>query len=97
MPGAIEDVLRSSPSVVQFRRTATRDLEYAGVRFAEGDKVIINYDSANGKETIGRGSARFDITRDPNPHISFGDGTHFCPGSNLARLEVKTLLIKLVQ
>ncbi|MFC5992844.1 cytochrome P450 [Pseudonocardia hispaniensis] len=95
LPGAIEEVLRFSPSVIQFRRTATRDLEYGGVTISEGDKVIINYASANRDELVFDDPDRFDITRHPNPHISFGDGTHFCLGANLARLEVKTLLTEL--
>jgi cytochrome P450/NADPH-cytochrome P450 reductase len=95
LPGAIEEVLRFSPSVIQFRRTATRDLEYAGQRIAEDDKVIINYAAANRDETVFDDPDRFDITRDPNPHISFGDGTHFCLGANLARLQVRVLLTEL--
>ena len=95
LPGAIEEVLRFSPSVIQFRRTATRDLEFAGQRIAEDDKVIINYASANRDETVFDDPDRFDIGRDPNPHISFGDGTHFCLGANLARLQVRVLLTEL--
>jgi len=95
LPGAIEEVLRFNPSVIQFRRTATRDLEYAGHRIAEDDKVVINYAAANRDETVFDDPDRFDITRDPNPHISFGDGTHFCLGANLARLQVRVLLTEL--
>lgn len=95
LPGAVEEVLRFSPSVIQFRRTATRDLELAGRRIAEDDRVVINYASANRDEEVFEKPDRFDITRDPNPHISFGDGTHFCLGANLARLQVHTLLTEL--
>ncbi len=90
LPGAIEEVLRFSPSVIQFRRTVTHDLELGGQRLAENDKVVINYVSANRDEEVFADPDRFDITRDPNPHISFGDGTHFCLGANLARLQVRT-------
>ena len=96
LPGAIEEVLRFSPSVIQFRRTATRDLELAGQRIAEDDRVIINYASANRDETIFADPDRFDVARDPNPHISFGDGTHYCLGANLARLQVRVLLTELL-
>ena len=96
LPSAIEEVLRFSPSVIQFRRTATRDLEFAGQHISENDRVIINYASANRDETVFTDPDRFDITRDPNPHISFGDGTHFCLGANLARLQVRVLLDRAV-
>ena len=96
LPSAVEEVLRFSPSVIQFRRTATRDLEVAGQHIAENDRVIINYASANRDETVFDDPDRFDIGRDPNPHISFGDGTHFCLGANLARLQVRVLLTELL-
>jgi cytochrome P450/NADPH-cytochrome P450 reductase len=95
LPGAIEEVLRYSPSVIQFRRTATRALELGGQAIAENDKVVINYASANRDEAVFTDPDRFDITRDPNPHISFGDGTHFCLGANLARLQTRVLLTEL--
>jgi cytochrome P450 / NADPH-cytochrome P450 reductase len=95
LPRAIEEVLRFSPSVIQFRRTATHDLDFAGHRIAEDDRVIINYASANRDETVFEQPDRFDITRDPNPHISFGYGTHFCLGANLTRLQVRVLLTEL--
>ena len=96
LPSALEEVLRFAPSVIQFRRTATRDLELAGQHIAENDKVEINYASANRDETVFADPDRFDITRDPNPHLSFGDGTHFCLGANLARLQARTLLTELL-
>ncbi|MFW6867009.1 cytochrome P450 [Nocardioides sp. CPCC 206347] len=95
LPGAVEEVLRFNPSVIQFRRTATRDLELAGQQVAENDRVVINYASANRDEAVFDEPDRFDITRDPNPHISFGDGTHYCLGANLARLQVHTVLKEL--
>nr|WP_277351820.1 cytochrome P450 [Antrihabitans stalactiti] len=96
LPTAVEEVLRFAPSVIQFRRTATRDLELAGQKIAENDKVEINYASANRDETVFTDPDRFDITRDPNPHVSFGDGTHFCLGSNLARLNARTILTEVL-
>lgn len=97
LPGTIEEVLRFSPSVIQFRRTATRDLVLGGQQIAEDDKVIINYASANRDETVFTDPDRFDIKRDPNPHISFGDGTHYCLGANLARLQTRVLLTELFE
>jgi hypothetical protein len=96
VPSAIEEVLRFSPSVIQFRRTATRDLELGGQKISENDKVVISYASANRDEDVFDDPGRFDITRDPNPHISFGDGTHFCLGANLARLQTRVLLTELL-
>ncbi len=95
LPTAIEEVLRYSPSVIQFRRTATRALELGGEKIAENDKVVINYASANRDADVFDEPGRFDIGRDPNPHISFGDGTHFCLGANLARLQARVLLTEL--
>ena len=95
LPSTVEEVLRFNPSVIQFRRTATRDLELAGRSIAEDDRVVINYASANRDQSVFDEPDRFDITRDPNPHISFGDGTHFCLGANLARLQVHTVLREL--
>ena len=95
LPSAIEEVLRFSPSVIQFRRTATRDLIVGDQQIAENDKVVINYASANRDEAVFTDPDRFDIGRDPNPHISFGDGTHFCLGANLARLQTRVLLSEL--
>src|SRR6266536_1350982 len=96
VPSAIEEVLRFSPSVIQFRRTATRGLELGGQKISENDKVVISYASANRDEDVFDDPGRFDITREPNPHISFGDGTHFCLGANLARLQTRVLLTKLL-
>ncbi|GAB90835.1 cytochrome P450 [Gordonia rhizosphera] len=96
LPSAIEEMLRFNPSVIQFRRTATRDMEFGGVQIRENDRVIINYASANRDPSVFENPDVFDIGRDPNPHISFGDGTHFCLGANLARLQVRTLLTELL-
>jgi cytochrome P450/NADPH-cytochrome P450 reductase len=95
MPGALDEVLRWWPPVIQFRRTATKDTELAGQPIAEGDKVVIFYASANRDEATFSDPDRFDITRDPNPHLSFGVGPHFCLGAALAKLEAKVLLTEL--
>ncbi|OBK91084.1 cytochrome P450 [Mycolicibacter sinensis] len=95
LPGAIEEMLRCTTPVIQFRRTATQDTEVAGQPIGAGDKVVIVYASANRDDTVFEDPNRFDITRDPNPHISFGDGTHFCLGANLARLEARVLFTEL--
>jgi cytochrome P450 len=87
IPGAVEEVLRWANPLHYFRRTATADTELAGVPIAKGDKVAMIYTSANRDETVFLRAQDFDIHRDPNPHLSFGTGEHFCLGVHLARLE----------
>jgi cytochrome P450 len=96
MAPAIEEVLRwTSPSPSK-RRTATRPAELAGTAIAPGDKVVIWEGSANRDERVFAGSMSFDITRSPNPHLTFGHGTHFCLGANLARLEIRVMYEELL-
>ncbi len=89
LPAAIEELLRWITPVHYFRRTATRDVELSGVRIAEGEKVVLVYASANRDEAVFPEPDRFDPTRDPNPHLAFGFGEHFCLGAALARLEAR--------
>jgi cytochrome P450/NADPH-cytochrome P450 reductase len=96
LPGAVEEMLRFSPPVIQFRRTATRDTSLAGQAIKQGEKVVIVYASANRDEDVFDEPDRFDIARDLNRHLSFGDGTHFCLGANLARLEARVLFTELL-
>jgi cholest-4-en-3-one 26-monooxygenase len=92
IPTAAEELIRWVSPVNAFRRTAIQDTELAGQKIAEGDKVIIFYTSANRDEAIFRAPQDFDIGRDPNPHIAFGFGPHFCLGRHLAALELRVLL-----
>jgi cytochrome P450 len=86
---AVEEVIRWASPVVYMRRRVTQATELAGVRMAEGDKVSMWYCSANRDETKFADPYRFDVSRDPNPHVGFGGGgTHFCLGANLARREI---------
>jgi cytochrome P450 len=87
LPVAVEEVLRFANPLHYFRRTATRDADIGGTAVREGDKVAMIYTSANRDETVFAEPHRFDTTRDPNPHLSFGIGGHFCLGAHLARLE----------
>ena len=90
--GAVEEILRWSTPVMYFRRNATRDTVVGGQPIAAGDKVSLWYISANRDEDVFDDPFRFDITRDPNPHIAFGGGgPHFCLGAQLARLEIRML------
>jgi cholest-4-en-3-one 26-monooxygenase len=92
LPSAIEEMLRWASPVMCFRRTAQRDLVLGGQPVAEGEKVVIWYISANRDDSVFDDPFRFDITRNPNPHIAFGGGgPHFCLGANLARLEIRVM------
>jgi cytochrome P450 len=86
-PGAVEEILRYENPLHYFRRTATADTELSGQAIAAGDKVAMIYTSANRDEEAFDDPQRFDIRRDPNPHLSFGIAEHFCLGVHLARLE----------
>ena len=86
MPAAVEEILRWSTPVLHFRRTATRDVELRGTQIREGDKVVVWYASANFDERAFPDPLRFDITRSPNNHVTFGrGGPHFCLGAHLAQ------------
>ncbi len=92
MPDAIEEILRWTSPVVNFLRTATEDFNLSGTRIAAGDTVGLFYPSANRDERVFDDPYRFDISRSPNPHLTFGFGAHFCLGTNLARAELKASL-----
>jgi cytochrome P450 len=87
IPAAVEEILRWFNPLHYFRRTATEDVELGGKRIAKGDKVAMYYTSANRDEAVFDDPQLFDITRSPNPQLSFGIGEHFCLGVHLARLE----------
>lgn len=90
--GAVEEIVRLASPVTYMRRTALADTELAGVPIAKGEKVLMNYLSANRDETVFSDPYRFDIQRDPNPHIGFGGpGPHFCLGAHLARREITVM------
>jgi cytochrome P450 len=86
---AVEELLRWLTPVHYFRRTATRDTALGGARIRAGDRVVMMYASANRDEAVFREPQRFDPARDPNPHVSFGFGEHFCLGAALGRLEAR--------
>ena len=90
---AVDEILRYGTPIIYFRRTATRDTEIRGVPIAAGDRVALWYLAANFDEEVFADPRRFDVGRDPNPHVTFGrGGPHFCLGSFLARLEIRILL-----
>ncbi len=93
LPNAIEEVLRYSPPVMQFCRTATTDIELRGITIGKGEKVYLSYVSANRDEDVFENPNQFDILR-PNAasHLSFGAGPHFCLGAAVARTQLRILL-----
>lgn len=96
-PSAVEEMLRFSSALLQFRRTAVSDTTIGGQRIAEGDRVILWYVSANRDDAVFVSPERFDVGRSPNPHLAFGGGgPHVCLGAHLARLQLRVLFEELL-
>jgi cytochrome P450 family 142 subfamily A polypeptide 1 len=95
IPTAVEEVIRWVTPLNNFFRTATQDTVVGGQEIAEGDRVMLLYPSANRDEAVFDDPFRFDITRDPNHHVAFGYGTHFCLGANFARQTLRILFEEL--
>ncbi|KMS67981.1 cytochrome P450 [Streptomyces viridochromogenes] len=91
LPAAVDELLRWHPPVLTFRRTAAQDTELAGRRIRAGDKVVVFHASANRDERVFTDPDRLDLSRTPNPHVSFGDGPHVCLGAHFARLQLRVL------
>ncbi|NKQ56203.1 cytochrome P450 [Amycolatopsis sp. K13G38] len=92
LPTAVDEVLRWVTPVLEFRRTAMRDTRIGDQEVKEGDKIILFYPSANRDEAVFEDPQRFDIGRDPNPHLSFGGGgPHYCLGAHLAKLQLSVI------
>jgi cholest-4-en-3-one 26-monooxygenase len=97
VPGLVEEVIRWVTPLNNMFRTVTRDDHIGDQPVRAGDRVLLAYPSANRDEAVFDEPFRFDIRRDPNPHLAFGQGTHFCVGANLARLELRVLFGALTQ
>ncbi len=98
LPSAVEEMLRFVSPVIQFRRTATVDCELGGQPIKAGDWIVVFYSAGNRDPEVFDHPDRFDITRDPNPHIAFGGGgPHFCLGAALARLELRVMFEELLR
>jgi cholest-4-en-3-one 26-monooxygenase len=89
LPVAVEEFIRWVTPILNMRRTATRDTDISGTAVKAGDEILLMYPSANRDESAFAAPDRFDVGREPNPHIAFGFGTHFCLGAALARLEIR--------
>jgi cytochrome P450 len=96
LPTAIEEMLRWTTPSPSKRRTATCATSLRGHDIAPGDKVLFWEGSANRDERVFECSMDFDITRDPNPHLAFGHGVHYCLGASLARLEMQVVFEELL-
>ncbi|MGA2835440.1 MAG: cytochrome P450 [Acidimicrobiales bacterium] len=97
LPLAVEEMLRWTTPVVAFMRTTTRPVELGGRSLGAGEPVLMLYASANRDESVfGPAASAFDPARDPNPHVAFGFGAHFCIGAVLARVEGRILVEELL-
>ena len=96
MPTAVEEMIRWVVPVKEFMRTAQADTVVRGVPIAKGEAVLLSYVSANRDEDVFADPFRFDVGRDPNKHLSFGHGVHFCLGAALARMEINSFFTELV-
>ena len=97
MPGAVEEIVRWATPIMTFRRTAARDCELGGQTITAGDKVIMFYASANWDTEVFTDPERFDLSRSPNPHVSFGGGgIHHCLGNQLARRQLAAVFRQLL-
>lgn len=94
---AIEEFVRWASPVMTFRRTVTQDVELHGQQLRAGEWVVMFYSSGNRDERAFTDPYRFDITRNPNPHVGFGGGgPHFCMGNMLAKTQLRTLFDQLL-
>ena len=96
MGTAVEEMLRCVVPVKEFMRTAQADTEVRGVPIKKGDAVLLSYVSANRDEEVFTNPMKFDVGRDPNKHLSFGYGVHFCLGASLARMEMNSFFSELI-
>ncbi len=93
LPSAVEEMLRWVSPVVYMRRTVVEDTELGGRKVRAGQKVVMYYGAANRDPAAFANAERFDVTRDPNPHVAFGGGgSHFCLGAHVARIEIEAML-----
>jgi hypothetical protein len=96
MPLATEEMIRWVTPVKEFMRTAAEDTTVRGVPIAAGESLLLSYVSANRDEEVFADPFRFDVGRDPNKHLAFGYGVHFCLGAALARMEVSSFFSQLI-
>jgi cytochrome P450 len=96
VPTAADEMIRWVTPVKEFMRTASADTALGGVPIAAGESVLLSYPSANRDEEVFTEPFRFDVGRDPNRHLAFGFGAHYCLGAALAKLETRALFAELL-
>jgi len=96
VPKAVEEIVRWTSPVNYMKRTVASDTDVAGQRIREGEELVLFYASANRDEAVFDDPFAFRVDRDPNPHLGFGIGEHFCLGANLARQSQRALFCELV-
>jgi cytochrome P450 family 142 subfamily A polypeptide 1 len=96
IPTAVEEMLRWVSPIKNMCRTVTHDTEFMGQQLLGGQKCMLLYESANRDETKFTDPFRFDVERQPNEHVAFGFGAHFCLGQALARLELRVMFEQLL-
>ena len=97
LEAAVEEILRWTSPGRHLVRTATTDTNVGGQRIRAGEAVALFFLSANRDETVFGSADKFEVDRQPNPHLAFGSGPHFCLGVHLARLELRALFGELMQ
>jgi len=95
VPSGIEEVLRLAPSLKMDARQANADVELSDATLRGGDTVVAILIAANRDPSVFARPHHFDVTRQPNPHLSFGFGTHFCLGAPLARMQARMAIEEL--
>jgi cytochrome P450 len=96
MPTGVEEMIRWSTPVKEFMRTATADTTVRGIRISAGESAYLAYESGNRDAEIFDEPFRFDVGRNPNKHLGFGAGIHFCLGAALARMEIASFFTHLL-
>ena len=97
MATALEELIRFDAPLQLFERTATADVDVLGTTVRAGQKVACLMGSANRDEQVFADPGSLDVGRDPNPHVGFGLGVHFCLGAPLARLELEITFSRLLE
>jgi cytochrome P450 len=97
VPSAVEEILRWTSPVNYMKRVVAEDLEFRGQKLRKGENLVLFYASANRDEAVFKDPYTFRIDRDPNPHLAFGIGEHFCLGAHLARQSQRALLRELIR
>ena len=92
VPLAIEEMLRWTSPLKNMARTITADTDFHGTQLRQGEKMLLMFESANFDETVFGDPDNFNVQRDPNSHLAFGFGTHFCLGNQLARIELINMI-----